>query len=53
MQQLSRNEIDTVWNSLSWMFEFDKKSSKEEKIEQIMQQVTTERLQELCDALAP
>jgi hypothetical protein len=53
LKQLAKDEIDTVWNSLSWMFEIDKKSSKQEKIEQIMQEVTDERLQELCDALAP
>ncbi len=53
LRQMSRDEIDGVWITLHWMSEIDQKSSNKEKINQIMREVTEERLPELCAALAP
>lgn len=53
LEELSKNELDAVWGRLSWMDEYDKAPTKQGKIEQIMQEVTEERVEELCNALAP
>ena len=53
LEKLSKSDFDAVWGRLSWMDEYDKALSKQEKIDQIMRELTEERVEELCNALAP
>jgi hypothetical protein len=53
LEKLSKSEFDAVWGRLSWMDEYDKALTKQEKIDQIMKELTEERVEELCNALAP
>lgn len=53
LEQLSANDLSGIWNRLSWMRETSPALSKNEKIRQILQEVTPTRLPELCSVLAP
>lgn len=53
MEQLSIGEMTTLWNRLNWMSSFLPLNSKAQMIQQIKQEVTSSRLADLCNALAP
>lgn len=53
MEQLSTNDLSGVLNRLQWMKDISPLSSKNDRIRQILQEVTSTRLPDLCSVLAP
>jgi hypothetical protein len=53
LEQTSANDLSGVWNRLTWMRDITPALSKNDKIRQILQEVTPTRLPELCNALSP
>lgn len=53
MDQLSRNELETLWNRLSWMRDLSPNGSKANMIRLILEEATGAKLDTLCNALAP
>ena len=52
MEQLSFGELDRLWNRLPWMSDFRPGDSKPQNIGKILQEVTSQKLPILCNALA-
>lgn len=52
MEQLSANELSGVWNRLQWMRDISPGLSKNDRIRQILQEIASTRLPELCSVLA-
>lgn len=53
MDQLSLNDLDRLWNRLQWMRDIRSGGSKSKMINQILQEANAQRLDVLCNALAP
>lgn len=53
MGQMSLNELEGLWNRLSWMAGIRPPNAKNQIIGLILQEVTSARLNILCNALAP
>lgn len=53
MDQLSRNDLERLWNLLPWMRDLSPDGSKPKMIRQILEEATGPRLDILCKALAP
>jgi hypothetical protein len=53
LTQLSPNDLMTIWNRLPHMSEIEPPNSKQDKIRYILQESNSQRLDLLCNALAP
>lgn len=53
LEQMSANDLSGIWNRLTWMRDITPALSKNDKIRQILQELTPTRLPELCGALSP